>query len=616
MRLNKLRILWQDRNVTGDGEIEPSERRFRTWVLAIAALVGPPLVFLLYYKVMFNGLWVPDALDYAQLGRHLHGGHGFITSVIRPLGLNNDITDLTRQPDLVHGPLYPSILALAFGVMGAKDAVVAWVAGLFYLLTIPLLYRLATRVFNRAVAMIAVLFFTFNALMLEYAYQGLPNTLEIFLSTWLLLVMYNVAAYIRDREGTRDLKLPRGQLITGGILLALLYLTDTIFLWFVPVAVAWLFVICAPFGKRRWNAVMMFAGWFAIFALPLMVRYFRLGVNPFFGLRISEVWMDTPNHYSGDSAYRLMPNELIPSIGLFKAVTTKILLGVGGIIEGFPGISGVWILAFVLPSLLFRFSDPAAHKLRQILMLFFMSILVGVLLFGVNVNNKMQLFVVTTPVMLAFAVAYLVHLVSQAQLSRTGRSMVGLLLAIAVLLPVFNTMFMKDRRNIALDVTHEATAAKGFNLITKKGDAVFSDAPQIVAWYADLPAIWIPQNDVKIKALRRRFPSARYLFMTDRVASMGEEWRPIYLGVARYNEQYTAWKNGSPMPLPAPPGVPHIPETDDRFLNALEGFVSVPPVKGGKKVAIMASSGPPGAAAQANGSGVQQPTQNADNRTP
>jgi hypothetical protein len=584
VRLQKFRVLWQDQNVQGDGVLEPTERKFRSWVLVIAALIGPPLVFLLYYRTMFSGLIVPEALDFAQLGRKLSEGSGFVTNVIRPLALTDASgSNLLRQPDLIHGPLYPVILAIAFGIGGAKDNVVAWVSGLFFLLTVPVVYRLASRVFNRAVALITVLVITFNALMLEYSYSGMPITLEIFLATCLLLVMYNLSAFVRDQEqrgtaaGGRDVRLPKGQLALAGLLLGLLYLTDTIFLWFAPVALVWLAIQFKVLGRMRWRAVLRVAVPLLILILPWMFRYYKLGVNPFFGLRITEIWMNTKD-YPRDTAYRTLPGDLAPGLGLFSSVVQKVLLGVNQVIKGFPQVSANWILAFFLPSLLFRFSDPAANRLRQIMILLWFSLMFGMLLFGV----QLPLFVTTIPTMLVFSVAYLLYLVRQAQMRWTSISITTALLTIGIIYPLMSAMLLEDKPK---DILQEQAAAKGLAKMSQKGDVVFSDMPQIVAWYANRPAITIPFDNAKIKALRRRFEKARFLFLTQNASQYGDAWGTLYSQAAQWNEVY-AFQREREAPLPQA-------RTISSAASPLEGFEIKAPIKGGRRVVIMESSGPP-----------------------
>ena len=68
MKLKRLSL--HGRETQGSrGLAEPSEARFRAWLLALVLVLGPPLLLFFYYKTMFLGLINPDALDFAQLGR-------------------------------------------------------------------------------------------------------------------------------------------------------------------------------------------------------------------------------------------------------------------------------------------------------------------------------------------------------------------------------------------------------------------------------------------------------------------------------------------------------------------------------------------------------------------
>ena len=110
------------------------------------------------------------------------------------------------------------------------------------------------------------------------------------------------------------------------------------------------------------------------------------------------------------------PADLLPGVGLFNAVVKKILLGAGEVVQAFPQVSASWMLAFLLPSLLFRFKDAAANHVRRVMMYCFAGILVGLLPFGI----EMPVFACLIPTMLIFAIAYLIHLVEQSQLPRSS----------------------------------------------------------------------------------------------------------------------------------------------------------------------------------------------------
>ncbi|HLK56018.1 MAG TPA: glycosyltransferase family 39 protein [Chthonomonadaceae bacterium] len=581
-----IQSLWRDDAADRDGITEePSEIRFRTWVLAIAMLAGPPLLFIMYSKGMFPGLTNRDALDFAQLGHNISQGRGFSTYILRPLALTHGDNPM-MQPDVVHSPLYPFLLALAFAIAGAKDTVVAAVSGIFYLLTIPVLYILGVRLFNRAVALLTVLTFSVNALMLEYAASGTHLTLFIFLMTWLLLAVHNIAVYARNENRVKDAtdrdvpqaKFPTGQFVLAGVLTSLLYLTDSLFFWIIPILVVTVFTLS---GKNKIGALVAFGVPLLCLMGPWMYRNMMLTGNPIFGLRGLEVWMYTKGHYPSDSAYRHFSNELLPSVGLFQAVVQKIMLGAGEVIQLFPQITASWVLAFFLPCLLFRYNDSAIDVLRRVMMFCFLGLLVGSLAFQI----QMWMFVAIIPVMLLYSVAYLLDLIRQAQLRPGAVAVVVSLLSIAVLYPLLWYTTLTDK----VVGLKEVGAARALAKNTQKTDVILSDQPWIVAWYADRPSIWIPATDDRITDVRNRFNGARWLFVTDQVRGFSEEWAGVYQVLASRNTAYDrlgtekkTWQavrissNGAPIPVP--------------LLTALEGFTTVAPAADTTPSVVIASS--------------------------
>ena len=89
--------------------------------------VGPVIYHYSVYDTNVNHALVAANLIMA-LGSRLRG------SGCRPVGSDlgvRNVEGAIRQPDVTHGPLYPFVLALAMGALGAKDSVVAGVSGVF-----------------------------------------------------------------------------------------------------------------------------------------------------------------------------------------------------------------------------------------------------------------------------------------------------------------------------------------------------------------------------------------------------------------------------------------------------------------------------------------------------
>ncbi|HZT42992.1 MAG TPA: glycosyltransferase family 39 protein [Chthonomonadaceae bacterium] len=529
---------WKDTPGAGT-DVEISEARLRKLMLTLAMILGPLLLFVVFYQATFSGLTDVNAMDFAQIGRNIAAGRGFTTYFLRPLVMSPG--NLQHQPEVMHGPLYPFVLSLAFAAFGASDAVVAWVSGIFFLLTIPVLYLLCLRVFRRQVAIITTLIFTCSGAMLNYAVSGLHVTLYTFLTTCLLLTIYDLAAYARSHAQERDAPLPKAKLALVGVLAALLYLTDPIFFFALPVAAGAAIWLSPP--RRRAQASV-----WVLVPLILMSLYafwwnWKWTGNPIFGPRGIELWLGTPM-YSSEAGYRLSHGDFIPGKAIFAAVLQKLLIKLGKYLQlGFSQFAASWVLVFFLPGLFFRFRDPAANLLRKVMLWILLAAVVGTVLFDIVV----PLYIAVMPVMLAFAVAYLLHLVQQAQLSRSGTRLVAGLLGAAVLYPLFGGLFLAEKQPLSPEVR----SARALKQKVAPDEVVLSDQPYLVAWYADRPSLWLPAQDERMQRLRERHSDVRWLFLTSMVDNFDpskwntQEWQSIYQAFLRANEALKAERDAS-----------------------------------------------------------------------
>lgn len=568
--------LWRDPQSDG-GVIDASEARFRAWLLAAAMLLGPPLLLYLYYQRMFAGLIDPNAMDFAQLGRNLSAGKGFTTYFLRPLVIVPG-RDLLHQPELTHGPLYPIVLALAFGLLGASDAVVAGVSSLFFLLTIPVLYILGMRVFGRTVGLITAAIFTCSAAMLNAAISGTHITLYVFLMTSLLLVIYDLASEF----AVPGARLPRGKLVLAGVLTGLLYLTDPILLFVVPVvavAVIWL----NP--QRRSQTAL----WLLVplcFLMLLYMQYnYRLGGNPFFGPRGLELWMDTRT-YSNEAGYRLSRGDFVPGQAIFKAVISKVFIKFGNQLQSFSHLPASWMLIFFVPGLFFRFTDRPSNILRRVMLWCFLACLVGTLLFSI----ALPLYLSVVPVMLAFAVAYLLHILRQAQLSRSEMRLAVGLLAAVMLYPLFGDMALAERPEAQPEIRSARILAKQ----TNRADVVLTDDPMLVAWYANRASLWLPARNERVARIRSRNPQVRWLFLTSQLQRVSSDWnwpdwQRVYIQFYQMNQAFRQAKAAGQTP---PDSFTLTPTSASPLSEALDGFTWIAPEKADPNT-VMAATAPP-----------------------
>ena len=549
------------------------KRKYPEWLLPVGLFAIPLLLFAIYFKVMFAGLINPDAMDFAQLARNLGAGRGFTTYVLRPLALEGRI-DPARLPDMTHGPLYPFILAVTFGVLGAKDSVAACISGFFYVITVPVVYFFGKRLFNPTVAIASAALFTLNPLVLDYAVSGLHVTLYIFLSSSLFLTLYHLAAQAKQNSEASVDRINGKLLSLAGIISGALYLTDSAFFWIIPALIG---AVALVHPLHRAKAALSFTASALIVMTPWMLRNGLTTGNPVFGLKGAEVWMNT-QVYPGSSGYRMFSGEFVPDINLFNSILRKAMLGFNQILRTLPTITIAWALAFFLPSLLFQFKDKSAENVRRIALACFAALTLEMLFFSV----QLPLFVGIINVFMMFALAYVQHLIQQARLYRIGAASFVGLLALTVIYPLINDMFLKDRpQPLRLSPT-----ARDLGKMMAPGEICISDQPWVTAWYANRPSAWIPAKDEKMAELRKRLPQTHWLYLTEQTKSFSPSWEYVYSSLNRWNAAcIIADVQKSPRPSEIV-----IDGNGQPLPEALSGFssVAVPPVSNFPTGVVMA----------------------------
>jgi len=551
-----------------DAEVKTKKRFWRDGALILALILGPILLLGLYSHRMVAGLVSPDAMDFAQLGRNLLNGHGFSTQILRPLALTHGNNPLS-QPELTHGPLYPFVLALAFGVLGIKDSVVLGISGLFFVLSVPLLYLLGERLFHRRIGILAALIFMADGTVLGYAASGSATMFYTFIGLGLFLSLHEVA--IAAAKG----KQKRGGLLLSGILCGLLYLSDPIFLCVFPVV---LLGLALMYPKQWALAIATFAVPFGVLVLPTMIRNGMLSGNPFLGLRGSELWMGTAS-LPRMEGYRLTPTDLPTGPEMFLGVGRKIFLNMAALVNLLQQLPASWILLAAIPGLFYRYNQSGVQRVRQLVIGSLLSVLGGTVLLHLNPT----LLMIAVPALLVFALGYLLHIAAQAQLAQSARTFAGILVGCALLLPLLG-----DVVSVRVPASvPEAATARWLGQTANVGDVCISDQPWIVAWYADRPAVWTPRQDIQITEVRKQFAGVRWLFLTAQVQQLSPEWNMIFRDMMQWNMTFVqAAQNQTSSPPPL--RISGAGRPDVHLLRALDGFASAPPPESKMPTAMVA----------------------------
>jgi 4-amino-4-deoxy-L-arabinose transferase-like glycosyltransferase len=486
----------------------------------VAWLLPCFLVYMWFFSAQFQGLRVPDAMDAAQVARHISDGDGFATSFVRPLSLAK-VQRVAGHPDLYNAPLYPLALAVAFNLFGPNDRAVGLVSALFGFLTVIVAYLLGARLLDRRAGVLAALLTCFSIGLLNASVSGANVTLAAFLIT---LMFYLILVH----RGTL-----RWSILCGAIC-GLAYLTEYGALLLALPAAALIFL-----GQRsvRWRHVGLFAVGFVVVNLPWMIRNGAVTGSPFGTLKAYSLAMYGTS-YPLTSVYRLPSTQGIGALpflaGHYREVGKKLLMNLGSLESSLPGTFGLCLLP-LLGLALFLDLGSAGNRLKW-------ALVAGMGLVGISLaigQPRLDLFYAVLALVAALGAAALLRAVEARGLSaRIVTAAIAFVLVLS-LYPIALTALpgarpaKPDRRN--LEYLGRALAAKA---------VVITDQPWAVAWYANRTAVWIPQApaprprqgermtlaeaaDVTLsqgfKALARRGVKADAIYLSSELASYRAE---------------------------------------------------------------------------------------------
>jgi 4-amino-4-deoxy-L-arabinose transferase-like glycosyltransferase/tetratricopeptide (TPR) repeat protein len=160
------------------------------------------LLWLIFYRLYVDDLepfhYNPDVMAYAQIAEQLAEGNGLSTYHTYPY-----LTRLFPQklpipfPEVSWRlPLHPMLLALLFKWFQTSTAVIPFASGLAYVLTVPLVYLLATDMRDERIGILSGLLFSTNVFVLQLGVSGMSESLYS-----LLLLLFVWFATRRDTGG-------------------------------------------------------------------------------------------------------------------------------------------------------------------------------------------------------------------------------------------------------------------------------------------------------------------------------------------------------------------------------------------------------------------------------
>jgi len=464
-------------------------------VVAIATLG----VYHLYY---FPGLATAQAMDQAQIGRHIASLHGWKTNVIRPRALGQLVANHKKLQSMVYdtyeAPLPPLADAIALRVVKSHwkmtmrdpvyigDKAIAAEAIVLFLGSILVLYHLARRLFDRRFAFIACGLVLLCDLFWQYSLSGLPQML--------MLLLFNGTLYalVRAIEADKVNGPVERWLAVAGAGFGFLALSHALTLWILAGAIIFLAIY---FRWRIWLPAIVLAV-AAVLYSPWLLRNFVITGNPG-GVAIYSVFDGIVHSEAGHM--RHMANDL--GVGLVAAFRDKMIANfskeIGTLVSNF-GWSVVALMFF--PALLHRFKRPETGAVRWLVLAMWLGAMLGMSVYGVTSEQGVaanELNVLFVPIMICFGLAFLFVLWNRLNFKFPFARLafvIGLYL-ICALPMIFNlpAFAPASRRSIRWP-PYLPPYISVLNDWMQPNEIIASDMPWAVAWYADRRSVWLPDT--------------------------------------------------------------------------------------------------------------------------
>ena len=483
----------------------PQQGRFLllggVWALAILILT---VVSYRRFLSPASLLTDPDALDFAQIARNMAAGHGYATSILRPLAVTGFAPpdSAGTAPDVSRAPLFPFVLMLFAMAHGGHlgDNVILLVSLLLFVGAVFAVYRLARLLFPAPeqawVALLAAGLYGIGGETLGYALLGLPTSLASLVVTLLLMALYRAMDVPGRPAGV-------GSAVLVGALAGLCYLTQYSLLLLAVPALVYVFFSRAP--ERAWAGVGAGVGGFLLISGPWLVRNAHLSHgNPFFTLFFYSL-MDQSTDYPG---YSTIYRSVVPAAGPLTYFYTHLAdmparLGRGLTFyrDNLLQVFNIFLLAAAAASLLWRAPDARLNALRGYAAFCLLLIVLVTALFAPDV----RIIAPFAPIITVVAVGYVFSAVAaqnwETLLQRTALWTLGLLVGLGGLI-----QFAGRKPSVPNPVGNGIAQLNAAGL--KTNQAVITDTPWEVTWRMGLPAIWLPADNTAYQAVASRSAQA------------------------------------------------------------------------------------------------------------
>jgi 4-amino-4-deoxy-L-arabinose transferase-like glycosyltransferase len=467
------------------------------------------ILLVLYPSMQFQGLTHPEAMEYAQLGRNLMTQGQFVTQCIRPSTLwylSRSVSDAKhpappasladRQPDVLHPPLYPVILAGVFKASGTTftlgrgsfvfpaEKLIAAVNILFTTLTGLMVFLLGRRLFDRRLAVLALTVYFLSDKVLDMSISGLGIPLATFLCIAACYLAVVAASNRQENAPTGRWLFP---LVLSAVCCVLAFLTRYGTAVIVPVLALF---IGLSFPQKKWSWAGGFLLIFLLGISPWLVRNAVVSGGSILGMA----------HYTALNNTNLFEENMLertlhPHFGglgrVLNALQAKWLVTTARAYnENLRTIGdGLWICLFLV-MFLHRFVRPTVHRLRWCMALGIVGL---VLIGGFFGDATLQLLFIFWPFIILYGLAFFLVMLERLQF---GIRLFNLATTTAIVflsaLPLIFTL-LPPRAGIPYPPYHPPFVSLVSNMLNEN-ELMCTDMPWATAWYGNRTSLLLPST--------------------------------------------------------------------------------------------------------------------------
>jgi hypothetical protein len=519
----------KQKKIKTHAELEAERELIRRALRVLFIYIGLPLATLFLWAIWmgsaYRGLATQESMEIAQLAEHISAGDGFVTSVLRPLGLGI-VPVVQDHPDLMHPPLYPLLEGAMFLLFDTVDRLAAVTSGLGWMLCAWMTYLLGRQVLGtRRVAALGCVLLFLNVPLLNASVSGTGYT---WAALWVTMILLLTAQAVR-REEAEGASLPWLQCGAAGICMGLLALTEysLVLPVLIPQVAFWARWArragVRELGRKRsiktgmprvFGPGVRMAGLLLLtclaVCLPWLIRNVRVAGGPFVSLAWFTIMQDTAS-FPGTTIFRSQEAAAAPLFYLllrFPAVVNASLRALPPLPMALARLCNpVALVLFVVG--LFMARDTTTRRIRSQVV----QMLAWAVVFFSLFSKQLAGLAALVPVISVLAAGTLVEVCRKrrpdmryreywAQGKNKWRVWVRYLFAahwhlvlVSLILLVAAAPFFSSRMNTRpRQRLVKPPGLEQLEAATTADDLIMTDSPWAVAWWGKRMAVWLPQQ--------------------------------------------------------------------------------------------------------------------------